>query len=819
LHGEGWARLTLLQDLHYSLRQLVRNPRFSLTAVISLALGIGAATAVFSVIYAALLNPYPYPTADRIVRLVVQTATRPDEWINLNGTQVMQLRQVHGIEGVLAMDYHPMTLTGHEFPENVNEIGLISTGFNDLGVPPLLGRGIVPSDAVDGQDPQPVAVLSFKFWQKHFFGNPAVLGQTLQLDRKAYTIVGVAAPRATWYSADVYLPLKLTQDPGVRLMVDMRLKPGVTRGAANAALQPLLEQFSKDQPKQFPEHFNVRVQGLNDWVVKEIGTTLYLLLGAVALLLAIGCGNVSILMLARGTARQQELAVRSALGAKRRRIVQQLLTESLLLAGFGAGLGVGMAYGILGGIQLLLPQYAFAPEVVIRINIPVLAFSVAVALGTGVVFGLWPALKLSKPQANLMAPVGTRSVTGSVLVRRTQDALIAAQIALTLLLLAGAGSAIKGFAQILHTPLGYDPHNVMSVGVPIHENSYTTWTARGAYFEQLRAKAAETPGVTMAAISSNATPPRSGRWMKFEILGKAASEQKMGSVNLVSPDYFSTLRIPLLHGRVWDETENRNGALVAVINRTLAQRYFPKGDAIGHSLKLPAIEDRPPAELSVPNLAESWLLIVGIVEDSRNDGLRNPVTPAVYLPYTLHMSMGTQILVRSESSPLTLVRSVWAQLIAVNPEQQVYPVSGGLETWISDEPEWQQEHLVSWIFGGFAGFALALGAMGLYSVVSYTVAQRTSEFGIRIALGAPRGHVIRIVFASTLTSVGAGILTGVALTFALNRIVSHWAQSNSTEPAILLQGILILVLASGIACAIPALRAAHVDPMMALRCE
>jgi len=810
---------TLLQDLHYALRQLFRSPRFTLTAVISLALGIGATTAVFSVIYAALMNPYPYPTADRIVRLTVKSQADPDDWINLSGPQVMQLRQLHQVQSVLAMDYHPMILTGHDFPENVNEVGLISTGFRDLGVPPLLGRGIVPSDALDGQDPQPVVVLSFKFWQKHFFGNPAVLGHMLQLDRKTYTIVGVAAPRFTWYRGDVYLPLKLTRDPGTRLMVDILLKPGVTKATANAALQPLLEQFAKAQPKQFPDHFKVQVQGLNEWVVKEIGKTLYLLLGGVALLLAIGCGNVSILLLARGAARQQELAVRSALGAMRRRIVRQLLTESLLLAGVGAGLGVMMAYGILAAIRLILPKYAFAPEVVIRINLPVLLFSVAVALGTGIAFGLWPALKLSRPHISQMAQSGTRRVAGSVHGRRTQDALIAGQIALTLLLLAGAGSAIEGFARLLHEPLGYDPHNVMSAGVPIHENSYTTWAARAAYFEQLRAKVAETPGVTMTAISSNATPPSSGWLINFELLGKATMEEQMASVDLVSPGYFTTLRIPVIEGRVWNETENRNGALVAVINRTMAQRYFPRGDAIGHSLKLPEIENRPPAELSVPRLADSWLLIVGIVGDSRNDGLRNPIRPAIYVPYTLHMTMGTQILVRSQVSPLTLVRAVRQQLSAVNPDQQAYSVMEDLETWISDEPEWQQEHLVSWIFSGFAGLALALAAVGLYSVVSYTVAQRTNEFGIRMALGAPRGHVLQIVLASTMASVTGGILIGLVLTFVLGKVVARWAMGNAHDPVVLLEGALILVLVAVIASAIPALRASHVDPMSALRRE
>jgi predicted permease len=641
----------------------------------------------------------------------------------------------------------------------------------------------------------------------------------LQLDRKDYEIVGVAAPGFTWYSADVYRPLKLTQDPGPMFMVNLRLRQGVTHAAADAALQPLLEQFASDMPKHFPEHFKVQVEGLNEWVVRSISGTLYLLFGAVVLLLAIGCGNVSILLLARGTARQHELAVRSAVGARRSRIVRQLLTESLLLAVIGAVLGILTSYGALAGLRALLPRYAFAPEVVIRINLPVLFFSVGVALGTGVLFGLWPALQLSRTQVGQMMQSNVRRVAGSVRGRRTHNALIAGQIALTLLLLAGAGSAMEGFVRLMHQPLGYDPHNVMSVGIPLHDNSYTSWAARASYFEQLRAKAAETPGVAMTAISSNATPPRNGWNLRFEILGQPAVEQQMGSINLVNPGYFAALRIPLLQGRLWDETENHDGAHVVVINRTLAERYFPNGDAIGHSVKLPGIEDRPPEILSAPNIADSWLRIVGIVEDARNDGLRKPVKAAIFVPYTLSMSEGTQILVRSEVPPLSLLRAVQAQLTAVNPEQQTYTTVDDLDTWISDEPEWQQEHLAAWIFSVFAWLALSLAAVGLYSVVSYTVAQRTNEFGIRMALGAQREHVLWVVLTSTLGSVGGGVLAGLALTLAMNTILARWAEGNLRDPVILLVGTLLLILVSGIACAIPARHASKVDPMTALRCE
>jgi predicted permease len=810
---------TVFSDLRYAIRKLLKDPGFMLTAVVSLALGIGATTAVFSVIYAALLNPYPYPGADRIVRMTLTSKSSPDFWAQLNGPQVRQLRELPIVQNVLAMDYHRLTLTASPAQEHIFEVGLIATGFNDLGVPPVLGRGILPPDAIEGSDPAPVVVLSYKFWQKQFSASPDVLGKVLELDHRSYTIVGVAAPRFTWYSADVWMPLKLTQSRDLMLIVDVRLKPGVTREAANAALQPLFEQIARDMPNHFPEKFKVQVQGLNDWVVKSMGGTLYLLFGSVALLLVIGCGNVSILLLARGTGRQHELAVRSAVGAQRGRIVRQLLTEALLLALTGAALGVATSYAILAGIKVLLPQYAFAPEVVIRINLPVLVFSIVVALTTGILFGLWPALQLSRTQAGEALQSNARRVAGSVHGRRAHAVLVAGQIALTLLLLAAAGSAMKGFTQLMHEPLGYDPHDVMAVGLPLQQNTYTSWAGRGAYFEQLRARIAETPGVTSAAISTSATPPENVWNGRFEILGRPASEEQLALIELVSPEFFATLRIPLLQGRIWDATENRNGAHLAVINRTMAKLYFPNGDAIGHSIKFPTIENNPPASYAAENAAQSWLQIVGIVEDNLNSGLRKPVRPAAFIPYTLWLVNFTQILVRTQGPGATVIRPIVAQLHLVNPEQQTFTSIEDLSRWITETQEWQNEHLTAWIFGVFAGLALVLAAIGLYSVVSYTVAQRTNEFGIRMALGAPRGHVLGLVCSSTLVSVGSGIAVGIALSFGLNSVLARWAEGSTRDPLILLEGTVLLGLVSVVAGALPARKAATVDPMTALRRE
>lgn len=811
--------MTLLQDFRYSLRQLFKNPGFSLTAVVSLALGIGATTAVFSVVYAILMDPYPYAAPDRMVHMRLLDSAGQQRGFGLTGGQWQQIRRSPVVEDAFISDDWNLTVTGHDLPEDVQGVYMSSNTFVFMGVPPVLGRGLIPSDAGDGQDPQPVVVLGYKFWRKHFNSDAGVIGKSLQLVRKNYTIVGVAAPRFTWDDGDVYLPLKVSQDPVRAYYVGLRLKPGVSHAMADAALTPLIEQFAKETPGHFPSNrFKFEVVGLNDNFVRDLGGTLYLLFSAVALLLAIGCGNVSILLLARGTARQHEMAVRTAVGAGRGRIVRQLLTESLLLSFIGAALGVLVAYRALAIIVGLLPKYSFPHEAAIGINLPVLVFSVLVAILTGMLFGLWPALQLSKPEVSQVMQSSTRKIVGVVRGRMTHGVLIGAQAALTLLMLAGAGAAMQGFLHLLHTPLGYDPHNVMSVGIPVHEGAYPTWKARQAYFEELHRRTASVRGVTMTAISSNATPPSNGWRTGFEILGELRRDGQEMRLNFVSPGYFPLLRIPLMQGRIWDEAENHNAAHLAVINQTMARLYFPKGDAIGRSLRFPDMKDFPPF-VTTASGANGWLQIVGIIADKRDDGLRNPILPEAFVPYTLSMRVWTQILVRSDSSPLKLLHSIGMQVNSVDPDQQIDGQVQDLDHWISGQLEYEQEQLVAWLFGAFALLALVLAAVGLYSVVSYTVAQRTNEFGIRIALGAQRGHVLKIVFSSIVGSVGSGVIAGVVLTLALNKLLARWAQGSSHDPLILLAVTVLLGTVALTACCLPAKRAVGVDPMTALRYE
>ncbi len=808
----------LLQDLRFAFRQILRNPGFSLTAVLSLTLGIGATVAVYSILYDAVLHPWPYAGIERVCDVwITDNAGRDGVW-GLTGPQVRQLRQTHAAEDVVGFDGESLTVTGSDVPDDVRAGMMTGNGFEFMGMPAMLGRYFVPADAPDNQDPQAVTVLSYKFWQRHYRGDPSVVGKTIQLSHKTYTILGVLPPRFTWGGADLYLPLKMASDQTHRYEAKTKLKTGISLAAAEAEFGPLYQEFDRQTPNVFPKQFKISVRRLADTYTRDLEKTMDLLLGAVALLLAIGCANVSILLLARGTARQHEFAVRSAVGASRFRIVRQLLTESLLLSLAGAGLGVFVAYRAIGFIIPRLPEYSYPYEADFHINFGVLLFSVGLALLSGIVFGLFPALQLAQPEISQVMQASMRRLTGSANGRRLHTALIAGQIALTLLLMTAAGAAIQTFIQLNRVPLGYEPQHVMSVIIPLGENAHTTWADRGRFFAQLREKVLETPGVLAAGISTNATPPDSGWTLPVEILGKPASQAQEAHVEFVSPEYFTTLQIPLLRGRTWNQSEIARGATLVLVNQAFVRHYLSGGDALGHSVRISQLTSNPPRRLGATG-SDGWLAVIGVIADSLDDGLDKPVAPAVYAPYTLLTMTGTQILVRTQGEPLAMVHSIRQQIASIDPDQQIISDVRDLEGWIQREPEFARGRLISMLFGAFAVLALTLAAVGLYSVVSYTVAQRTSELGIRVALGARRRDVLRIVGLSAGVSVGLGIVTGLALSFGLNRLIARWIESGTRDPIMILAASGLLMLVAAIACLVPALRALAINPMVALRSE
>jgi putative ABC transport system permease protein len=807
---------SLLSDLQYSARELRKRPGFVLTAVLSLALGIGATSAVFSVIYAVLIDPFPYPGSDRIMEFRLLDKSGNIRYTGFNGPQIEQLRQAKSIESLVAQDGWNLTTTDGDLPEDVNAGYVTPNAPNHWGVAALLGRWLVPADAPFGEDPQPVVVLSYEFWQRYYLGDPNVIGRTIQLVHKPYQVVGVMPPRFKWAEAQIYLPLKLTRDPNIYESAILKLKPGVTVEQATAELTPIVQTFAKESPQNYPENFRISLRSIIELYARPLGTTLYILLGAVASLLLIGCGNVSILLLARGTERQHELAVRAAIGADRSRMIRQLLTESLGIALTGAALGVLIAWKSLPLIVAWMPRH-FPAESVIKVNLPVLFFCVGLAILTSVIFGLSPALQLSRPDiARLMQGSGRR-IAGSASAKRTHNALIAAQVALTILLLTVASAAGKGFLRILSAHLGYDPHNVMSVPIPIHENTYKDWQARSQYFETIRSRIAAMPEVVEAGIGTNATPPSNGQNLRIEIFGKASAENPEVRVNFIDSSYFSVLHIPLAQGRLWDHPEIMRGAPLAVINQTMAKQLFPNVNPIGQQVRVPALKNQPPYSPAAPN-SDGWLQIVGVVSDVLNDGLRDPIKPAVFVPFPLQMRMFTQILVRTKVPPLSILHDIRAQLVQIDREQQVMTVRD-LETWIKNEDVYSQQRFIATLFAVFAVLALVLAAVGLYSVVSYGVATRTNEFGIRLALGAKATDVFRLVLASTAGSVGSGLVVGLILSLAFSKLATRWVNETSRDPIILTIVTVLLITAAVAASLAPARRAASTDPMTALRYE
>jgi predicted permease len=807
---------TLLQDIRHSMRLFRKSPGFVATAVLSLTLGIAATTVIFSVVYGILLDPYPYKDADRMVHVELRDKSGRGPLLLVNGTQYQDLHKTSAIDDVFLMRNRQLILTAAEFPITV-QVGFYTPNlFAYMGVPPLLGREFTPGDAPAGNT-TPVAVLSYLFWQRQYGGRRDVVGKTIELDHTLYTIIGVVPQRFTWGDSEVYLPAYPTADPHEYWLSFIKLKPGTKFRAATAELQLLVDTFAKQDPKNYPQDRKAVIVTLNEEVLGRFAGTLVLLFGAVVILLLIGCGNVSILLLARGIARQQELAVRASVGAGRGRLIRQLLTESVLLSVMGAGVGVGVAYRGTKAISSMLPYYSFPHEAAIHVNGVVLLFSAAVALLTGILFGISPAWQLSQPQLGPLIQSGSSKTTGSTHGRNLHRLLIAGQVALTLLLMAGAGSAMKSFIALLHTPLGFDPDHVLFLDVALPKGAKPSWQERVNSDQAILRALEQTPGVSAAGISPTWFPPFGGFRAKIEIQSKPTLTDSEAVLALVSPDLFSTLHVPLLTGRVFDQTEVINGAHLALVNQAFVKEYLADRNPLGQSVRSPMLKFDQPSFMFAPS-PDDWLQVIGIAGDAKNDGLQRPAKPMIFLPYTFVLPPDQSLFVRAGGDPATTLQSIRQRLRELSSELVVAQSPNYTLAWRLDTQGWGQERFIATLFGLFALLALALAATGLYSVVSFVVTQRRQELGIRMALGAPRGNVVRLVLASTAATLGIGIAVGLSLSVILSRIVTAWAGGGSSrDPVTLLVSAAVLFFVAGIACAFPAWRAASIDPMQALR--
>jgi len=814
-------------DIRYGFRALHRSPGFAAVAVLSLALGIGATTAMFSLIYAVLLHPFPYAGADRIVNPVLINQQHPDQWswLALNKAQLDDLGLAGPVDSALGFNPSHMEITGGGLPEDISGVYLTENAGTFFGVRPLLGRNIEPSDAENGG--HSILVLNYRFWQRHFGGDPHIIGRTLEINRAPYTIVGVM-PRSFAFNdltdvGDVYLPGSLMRNlanvPQIEYLPWLKLRPHVTLAAANAAIEPIVRQFTKGHP--VPDRWHFVLEPIIAPFQQETGQSLTLLLAGVVLLLTIGCANCSILLLARGRTRRHELAIRSAIGASRWRIVRQLLVEAIVISLTGAVLGVAASYW-LAKLPLLLSPDSFPAESVIRINAPILAFSVALALVCGILFGLVPALRLSRHDSAHMLP--GRGVAAAP-ARHRWSVLIAAQVALTLLLMATAGTAIHGFLRLLQMPLGYDPTNVMKLGIGLHIHDSDEWSrlqsreARITYIEQLRDKVADVPGVSTVAVAADATPPNPGAKSSFDIDRTRDREQPQARVMLVDQRYLAALRIPLLQGRVWNTNENARGDFIAVVNHAFATRYLSSSNALDRRLRIPALTGRGRyAAASAQSTA--WRQIIGVAGDARNDGVERPVAPAIYVPYTTVIPNYVQFFVRTQGDPLASLHSIRAAIASVASDQQISSGSFNgtftLNQAIERDEQYSRQRLFSILFSVFSAMALMLALVGIFSVVAYSVAQRTTEFGVRMALGAPRAHVLWVAARIALVSAAAGIIIGLTLDSLLGAVLAHWMQ-NDFAAGSLFAAAALLALSALLACLLPARNAIAVPPAEALR--
>jgi len=808
----------LAADLQFALRMTRKSIGFTLAAVLSLALGIGASSAIFSLVNAVLLDPYPYRDSNRLINISFSDKQGDRGTLQYTVPDFLELQKnSKTLEDVAARSNFPMIATGG-LPENVSGVGFSPNAFQHFGVPAMLGRTFAPSDVPTPQDPPRIAVISYLFWKRHFNSDPTIIGKTLELDHQPYVVLGVVPPRFTWNDADVYVPMTLVPDARRVVPLMAHSKPGVSFDAVSAELQAMTERFAKSNPDVYPKDFHIHVQSLNDFLLGQFAGTLLILLVAVGFLLLIACGNVSILLLARAAARQKEMAVRLSLGASRVRVLQQLLTESVLLSLTGGLLGVLAAYKGVDAIVALMPQYSVPHEAAIAVNGPVVLFTFAVSVLTGILFGLAPALQLARSDVNQSMQDGGKGTTAASVGGRMRTFLIVSQIALTMVLLVGAGVAIRGFVELIKVPLGYRPENVLSINLNLPKGRYNTWATRGELFERVLDGIRTVPGVKSAAMTETAMPPYIGFQADFDIAGRAALANQKTQIGLISGDYFATVGVPLLRGRLLSDQDVQRANHYAVINDEMARVYFSQGtEPIGQRLSVPALKFNNP-DILTPPVGDQSFEIVGVVATARNQGLRDNPKPAIYIPYTMAMVPGCGYLIRTAGDPHQFINAIREQVRTVDADQPVTQIRT-LEEVLHDF-ERAYPRFSTTLFSIFAAVGLLLATTGIYSLVSYTVSRRTHEFGIRIALGARPRDVVFLVVGTTGRLMALGIVIGLGASLALSSVTARYLSGwNPKDPMAFGAVILALTLVAMLASWVPAYRATKIEPTVALRHE
>src|ERR1700754_2479844 len=803
-----------LQDLRYAARILWKNPGFTAVAVIALALGIGANTAIFSVVNTVLLRPLPYKDPEQLVMVWEDNSRHGYPRDTPAAANFVDWRDQNSVfSGMAAFADTYFNLTGVGDPERLQGRIVSASLFPLLGVEPQLGR--VFTSAEDQPGAQNVVLLSHRLWQRRFGGDPAIVGKTLSLSGQTYTVVGVMPARFQFPENvdELWIPIAFTAQEAANrnrhyLEVVARLKPGVTLAQAQSEMTTIGARLQQQYPQSNTD-LSVAVTSLHEHVVGDIKPALLILLGAVGLVLLIACANVANLLLARAAIRQKEIALRVALGARRWRLLRQFLTESVLLATLGGILGLAIAYAGLLLLGSFIPEnIAQARE--ISLDLKVLGFTLLVSLLTGFIFGLAPAIQsLRMNQSETLKEGGRDSVTGRS-GKRLRGLLVTAEVAVSLVLLIGAGLLINSFLRLRNIDPGFKVDHLLTMKIELPEPKYETLERRAAFYTDLVQRVQSLPGARSAAVTTNLPLYRQGNSISIRVEGRPdppPGQELIVVTRIISPGYFDTMSIPLLAGRQFTDQDTETTPNVVVISETMAKRFWAGEEAIGKRLAIGRV--RSDAD---------WIQGVGIVKDGRQFELNAEPRPQMYVSYRQADFFAPEdLVVKTDVEPASMAAAVRKAVWEIDKDQPVSNIKS-MEEILGDSIARQRFSML--LLGVFAAVALLLAAVGIYGVMSYSVAQRTHEIGIRMALGAQTGAVLKLAVGYGLKLVVAGVLIGLVAAFALTRLMSTLLFGvTPTDPATFALISLLLVGVAALASYIPARRATKVDPLVALRYE